>query len=201
MRIICLDLEGVLVPEIWINVAKRTGIKALERTTRDEPDYNKLMQYRIEILHDNKLSLSDIQEVITGMDPFEGACDFLNTLRSRSQVAILSDTFVQFAKPLMEKLGWPLLFCNSLLTDEDHMVVDYVLRQEDGKRKAVLGFKSMNLEVFASGDSYNDLAMIRAADRGALFHPPIKIVDDNPDIPVFRDYHDLADYLLEDLAD
>lgn len=201
MRIVCLDLEGVLVPEIWINVAKKTSIRALERTTRDEPDYNKLMEYRIEILREHHLSLTDIQETIDTMDPFEGALEFLDSLRSRTQVVILSDTFSQFAKPLMEKLRWPTLFCNTLIVDDDRMITDYRLRQEEGKKKAVLGFQSMNLEVYAAGDSYNDLAMIRAADGGALFHPPIKIVDDNPDIPVFRDYHDLGDFLLEGLGD
>jgi len=199
MRTICLDVEGVLIPEIWINVSRKTGIKSLERTTRDEPDYNKLMHFRIDILKENGLSLHDIQEVIGSMDPFEGALEFLNGLRSRTQVILLSDTFEEFAKPLMKKLAWPTLFCNSLVVDERMMITDFTLRQEDGKRKTVQALKSINMEVFASGDSYNDLSMIRAADKGALFHPPARIVDENPDIPVFRDYDNLSDFLLEGL--
>lgn len=197
MRIICLDVEGVLIPEIWINVARKTGIKALERTTRDEPDYKKLMYSRIDILREHDLSLHDIQDVIGTMDPLEGAVEFLDGLRSRCQVILLSDTFEEFARPLMKKLAWPTLFCNSLVLDEDGMLTDFVLRQEDGKKKAVQALQALNMEVIASGDSYNDLSMIRAADRGALFHPPIKIVDENPDVPVFRDYHELSDFLLE----
>lgn len=197
MRIICLDVEGVLIPEIWINVARKTGIKALERTTRDEPDYKKLMYSRIDILREHNLSLHDIQDVIGTMDPLEGAVEFLDGLRARTQVILLSDTFEEFARPLMKKLGWPTLFCNSLVLDEDGMITDFALRQEDGKKKAVLALQGLNMEVIASGDSYNDLSMIRAADRGALFHPPIKIVDENPDVPVFRDYNELSDFLLE----
>jgi len=193
---ICLDVEGVLIPEIWISVAQKTGIVELERTTRDEPDYRKLMNYRIAILKQHGLKLTDIQAVIASMEPLDGALAFLDQLRAAVQVTLLSDTFEQFAKPLMKKLAWPTLLCNTLVLNSDGLIADFSLRQPDGKRQAVLGFKSMNLEVAASGDSYNDLSMIRAADRGALFQPPARIVQENPDIPVFYDYGPLADFLL-----
>jgi phosphoserine/homoserine phosphotransferase len=182
MKLICLDLEGVLVPEIWIAFSDAVGIPELKRTTRDEPDYDKLMNFRIDILKKNNLKLTDIQKVISGMEPLEGAVEFANTLREKTQLVILSDTFEQFAKPLMKKLAWPSLFCNSLEIADDGAVTGYRLRQKDGKREAVKAFKSMNMRVFAAGDSFNDLAMIREADSGCLFRAPQTIRKDCADI-------------------
>ncbi|MDR0315311.1 MAG: bifunctional phosphoserine phosphatase/homoserine phosphotransferase ThrH [Treponema sp.] len=178
MRLVCLDLEGVLVPEIWIAFSEATGIPELRRTTRDEPDYNKLMRFRLDLLEKNNLKLADIQRVISGMDPLPGAIEFTRALRERTQLIVLSDTFEQFAKPLMEKLSWPTLFCNSLMIGLDGAVTDYRLRQQNGKREAVKAFKSLNVQVFAAGDSFNDLAMIREADSGCLFRAPESIRKD-----------------------
>jgi phosphoserine/homoserine phosphotransferase len=175
MKIVCLDLEGVLVPEIWITFSEAAGIKELRRTTRDEPDYDKLMRSRINILKENNLKLSDIKKIISGMEPLPGSLEFVKKLREKTQLVILSDTFEQFAKPLMEKLSWPSLFCNSLIIADDGSVAGYTLRQNDGKRKAVAALKSINMKVFAAGDSYNDLAMIREADAGCLIHAPASI--------------------------
>jgi phosphoserine/homoserine phosphotransferase len=183
MRIVCLDLEGVLIPEVWIAFAEASGIGELRRTTRDEPDYDKLMEFRLELLRRHSLKLGDIQRVIGGMDPLEGAVEFTGALKERTQLIILSDTFEQFAKPLMKKLGYPTLFCNSLVTDSGGAVTGYRLRQKNGKKEAVRAFKSMNLEVFAAGDSFNDLAMIREADRGCLFRAPERIRRENADVP------------------
>jgi phosphoserine/homoserine phosphotransferase len=191
MRIICLDLEGVLVPEIWIAFSEATGISELRRTTRDEPDYDKLMKFRLELLDKHRLKLPDIQQVIAGMDVLAGAAEFTRTLRERAQLVILSDTFEQFAKPLMAKLAYPTLFCNSLVTAADGTITGYRLRQKNGKKEAVRAFKSMNMEVFAAGDSFNDLAMIREAGRGCLFRAPQKIRDDYPDIPCVDTYESL----------
>ncbi len=191
MKLVCLDLEGVLIPEIWINFAIDTGIEKLKKTTRDEPDYDKLMNYRLDILEENNLKLPDIQRVIGAMDPLPGAVDFIEELRSKTQVIILSDTFDQFAKPLMKKLGWPTLFCNSLQVEADGKISGYKLRQQDGKRKAVEGFHSMGMKVVCSGDSYNDLSMIRKADAGILFTPPESIIKENPDLPVALNYSEL----------
>ncbi len=188
----CLDLEGVLVPEIWINVAERTGIEALRRTTRDEPDYDVLMKYRLEILAQHDLGLPDIQDVIGGMGPLEGAVDFLDALRERYQVVILSDTFYEFADPLMRQLGRPTLFCHSLEVDGEGRVVDYRLRQQDQKRRAVEAFHGLNLRVIAAGDSYNDTAMLGAADAGILFRPPDNVIEEFPQFPVTRTYDELA---------
>ncbi|MDR2942212.1 MAG: bifunctional phosphoserine phosphatase/homoserine phosphotransferase ThrH [Treponema sp.] len=182
MNMVCLDLEGVLVPEIWIAFSEATGIGELRRTTRDEPDYDKLMNFRIDLLKKNNLKLPDIQKVISGMKPLDGAVEFSNTLREKTQLVILSDTFEQFAKPLMEKLSWPTLFCNSLEIAEDGAVTGYRLRQKNGKREAVKAFKSINMRVFAAGDSFNDLAMIREADGGCLFRAPEQIRKDYADI-------------------
>jgi len=182
MRLVCLDLEGVLVPEIWIAFSEATGIPELRRTTRDEPDYDKLMKFRIDLLKKNNLKLPDIQRVISGMEPMEGAVEFTRSLRERTQLVILSDTFEQFAKPLMAKLSWPTLFCNSLVTAADGAVTGYALRQQNGKREAVKAFKSLNMQVFAAGDSFNDLAMIREADSGCLFRPPDAIRKECADI-------------------
>jgi len=182
MNLVCLDLEGVLVPEIWIAFSQATGIDELRRTTRDEPDYDKLMQFRLDILKKNNLKLPDIQKVISDMEPLPGALDFANILRNKTQLIILSDTFEQFAKPLMQKLLLPTLFCNTLKTAEDKSVIGYALRQQNGKKEAIRAFKSMNLHVFAAGDSFNDLAMIREADDGCLFRAPEQIQKDCADL-------------------
>ncbi len=201
MNLVCLDLEGVLVPEIWINFAIDTGIDELKMTTRDEPDYDVLMKKRLNILDEHKLKLADIQRVIGGMDPLPGAKHFLDELRSKTQVVILSDTFEQFAQPLMRKLDWPTIFCNSLIVDADGRISDYTLRQKDGKRKAVEGFHSMGMKVIASGDSYNDLSMIKKADAGVLFCPPESIIKENPEVPVATDYRQLMTEIDKALAE
>ncbi|MCL2190882.1 MAG: bifunctional phosphoserine phosphatase/homoserine phosphotransferase ThrH [Treponema sp.] len=191
MRLVCLDLEGVLVPEIWIAFSLATGIPELQRTTREEPDYDKLMRFRLDILADRGLRLADIQKVISGMDPLPGAAEFAGALRERTQLVILSDTFEQFASPLMEKLSRPCLFCNSLVTGPGGEIAGYRLRQQDGKRKAVIAFKSMGLEVFAAGDSHNDLTMIREADSGCLFRAPESIRKEHASIPCTDTYDGL----------
>ncbi len=191
--IACLDLEGVLVPEIWINVAERTGIAALRRTTRDEPDYDKLMRGRLAILDEHKLGLPDIQAVIGAMDPLDGAPEFLDWLRSRQQVIILSDTFTQFAAPLMRKLGWPTLFCNALEVDGQGRITGYRLRLPDGKRRAVEALRGLAFRVVAAGDSYNDTTMLAAADAGILFRPPQNVIADFPQYPVTRTFAELRD--------
>ncbi|MDR1108928.1 MAG: bifunctional phosphoserine phosphatase/homoserine phosphotransferase ThrH [Spirochaetaceae bacterium] len=182
MRLICLDLEGVLVPEIWIAFAEAVGIPELRLTTRDEPDYDKLMAFRLELLRTNGLKLADIQRVIDTMAPLEGAVEFIKTLRERTQVIILSDTYEEFARPLMAKLGYPALFCNRFVIAPDGSIAGYQLRQRDGKKHAVAAFKSLNIEVFAAGDSFNDLAMIREAGHGCLFRAPEKIRQDHGDL-------------------
>jgi phosphoserine / homoserine phosphotransferase len=189
--IACLDLEGVLVPEIWINVAEATGIETLRITTRDEPDYDKLMRNRIRILGEHRLTLADIQAVIRRMGPLDGARDFLAWLRGGHQVIILSDTFYEFAAPLMEQLDHPCLFCNSLVIDEQNRVGDYRLRLRDGKRKAVMALKLLNFEVIAAGDSYNDTTMLAEADAGILFRPSASVVRDFPQFPVTHTYDEL----------
>lgn len=195
MYIVCSDLEGVFVPEIWISVAKKTGIEALKLTTRDEPDYDVLMRRRIAILRENNLKLADITRVISSMHPLEGALEFLNWLRSISQVIVLSDTFVEFAGPLMQKLNWPTLFCNSLEVDGKGAISGYVLRQPDGKRKAIEALKSLNYQVIAMGDSYNDITMIQTADMGILFQPPENVRAEHPNLPVANGYEDLKKLL------
>ncbi|MBT9596803.1 MAG: bifunctional phosphoserine phosphatase/homoserine phosphotransferase ThrH [Vitreoscilla sp.] len=192
MQVICLDLEGVLVPEIWIEFSQRTGIAEFSRTTRDEPDYDKLMRYRIGLLEQHGLKLADIQAVIAGMSPLPGAKDFLDGLRERFQVIILSDTFYEFADPLMRQLGRPTLFCHRLLVDEQGFVRDYRLRQPDQKRHAVNALKGLNFQVLAAGDSYNDTGMLGAADAGFLIHPPESIVQQ---FPQFKAHHSYADLL------
>jgi phosphoserine/homoserine phosphotransferase len=182
MNMVCLDLEGVLVPEIWIAFSEATGLSELRRTTRDEPDYDKLMNFRLDLLKKNNLKLPDIQKVISGMAPLDGAIEFTDALREKYQLIILSDTFEQFAKPLIAKLSWPTLFCNSLEIAGDGAVSGYRLRQKNGKREAVRAFKSINMRIFAAGDSFNDLAMIREADGGCLFRAPEKIRKDCADI-------------------
>jgi phosphoserine/homoserine phosphotransferase len=191
VQVVCLDLEGVLVPEIWIAFSERTGIPEFRRTTRDEPDYDKLMRYRIGLLDQHGLKLPDIQRVIAGMSPMEGARAFLDQLRGRFQVLILSDTFYEFADPLMQQLGRPTLFCHRLLADENGRVVDYRLRQKDQKRQAVNALKGLNFQVMAAGDSYNDTGMLQAADAGFFIHPPESIVAQFPQFPVTRSYAEL----------
>ena len=191
MRIVCLDLEGVLVPEIWIEFAQRTGIPELRRTTRDEPDYDKLMKARLAILKRHGLGLAAIQEVIAAMGPMPGARDFLDALRGDYQVIILSDTFYEFARPLMRQLGLPTLFCHSLVVDDDGTIADYRLRMPEQKREAVTRLKELNFRVVAAGDSYNDTAMLAEAHAGILFHPPENVVREFPQFPVTRSYDEL----------
>jgi phosphoserine/homoserine phosphotransferase len=188
---ICLDLEGVLVPEIWIEFSRRSGIPELSRTTRDEPDYDKLMRFRIDTLAKNGLKLADIQDVIAGMGPMEGARDFLDDLRSRFQVLILSDTFYEFAQPLMRQLGWPTLLCHKLEVDAAGFVTRHVLRMADQKRHAVNALRLLNFQVIAAGDSYNDTGMLAAAHAGFFIHPPESIVAQFPQFPVTRSYAEL----------
>jgi phosphoserine/homoserine phosphotransferase len=188
VQIVCLDLEGVLVPEIWIAFSERTGIPALRRTTRDEPDYDKLMRFRLDLLRRHGLGLKDIQQVIAGMGPEPGAKDFLDALRQRYQVVILSDTFYEFAMPLMAQLGMPTLFCHRLEADAQGFVAAYHLRQPDQKRQAVRAFKGLNFRTIAAGDSYNDTAMLGEAHAGILFRPPDNVVREFPQFPVTRDY-------------
>lgn len=188
MEIVCLDLEGVLVPEIWIAFAEKTGITELKRTTRDEPDYEKLMAWRMGILRDHGLTLSDIQETISHIHPLVGAKEFLDKVRSITQVVILSDTFKEFASPLMKQLGWPTILCNSLVVDENNMLKGMKLRQFDGKRKAIEVFRGMGFRTFAAGDSYNDLSMIHTADSGCLFRAPENILKEEPDLKLCTTY-------------
>ncbi len=191
MQIACLDLEGVLVPEIWINVAERTGIEALRATTRDIPDYDVLMRQRLNLLEEHNLKLADIQEVIAGMGPMEGARDFLDRLRETFQVIILSDTFYDFAAPLMKQLGHPTLFCHRLHIDQEGRVADYHLRMPDQKREAVKAFHGLNFQVIAAGDSYNDTSMLAEADAGILFCPPQNVIDEFPQFPITTTYKEL----------
>ena len=193
MLAICLDLEGVLIPEIWINVAERTGISALTRTTRDEPDYDRLMSYRLGILDQNDIKMDDITSTIGSMEPMEGATEFLASLESRWPTLILSDTFSQFAKPLMKKLGNPTLLCHTLLIDETGRIEDWKIRYDDHKRKTVESLIEMNYQVIAAGDSYNDTSMLSAASAGILFRPPRNVIEEFPQFPVAMDYSELID--------
>ena len=192
--IVTLDLEGVLVPEIWIAVAESTGIAELQRTTRDEPNYDLLMKGRIEILNQHGLTMSRIEEVIAGLSPLSGAVEFLDELRTRTQVIILSDTFEQFGRPLMKLLNWPTLFCHRLIVENDR-IIDFELRQADQKRLAVDAFKGLNYRVAAAGDSYNDTAMLGAADAGFLFHAPSNITAEFPQFPALNTYDELFAHL------
>jgi phosphoserine/homoserine phosphotransferase len=191
MNIVCLDMEGVLTPEIWIAFAEATSIPELRRTTRDEPDYDKLMRWRLDLLRSHGLKLPDIQRVIGGMDPLPGAADFVRELREKTQLIILSDTFEEFAAPLMAKLNYPTLFCNSLEVAADGTITGYKLRQPNGKMYAVEALKSINMDIFAAGDSFNDLAMIGKADAGALFRAPEAILKDHPELPVAQTHGEL----------
>lgn len=197
MQIVCLDLEGVLIPEIWIAFAEKTGIEALKRTTRDEPDYDTLMRYRLDILNEHQLKLADIQSVIGSLDPLPGAVEFVQWVTAQTRLVILSDTFTQFAGPLMKKLGNPTLFCHQLAIDESGRIADYCLRLPDHKRKAVEAFKALNFETFAAGDSYNDLSMIEIADHKALFCPPERLVNERPDLAVAKNHQELRRLIEE----
>lgn len=189
--IVTLDLEGVLVPEIWIAFAEKTGIPELRRTTRDEPDYDVLMRGRLRILDEHGFRLADIQQVISTLSPLQGARDFLDKLRARTQVIILSDTFAEFAQPLMRQLGWPTLFCHQLVVDATGRIADYKLRQRDQKQKSVAALKSLNYKIIAAGDSFNDTTMLGEADVGFFFHAPQNIISQFPRFRPFDDYADL----------
>ena len=191
MNVVCLDLEGVLVPEIWIAFAKASGIPELERTTRDEPDYDKLMNFRLDILREHGLGLSEIQDVIAKIDPMEGAREFLDSLREKTQVIIISDTFEQFAQPLMRKLGWPTIFCNSLEVGEDGAITGYKMRCDQTKLTTVRALQSCGMETIVAGDSYNDLGMIRASKAGWLFKGAPSTKAENPDVPTLEEYDEL----------
>lgn len=200
MDIVCLDLEGVLVPEIWIAFAEASGIPELKRTTRDEPDYDKLMAWRLGILREHGLGLKEIQETIAKIDPIPGAKEFLDELRSITQVIIISDTFTQFAKPLMKKLGWPTIFCNSLEVAEDGEITGFRMRVENSKYTTVKALQSIGYETIASGDSYNDLGMIKASKTGFLFKSTDQIKSDNPEIAAYEDYGELLAAIKEVLS-
>jgi phosphoserine/homoserine phosphotransferase len=197
VEIACLDLEGVLVPEIWIAFAEKTGIEELKKTTRDEPDYDVLMQYRLDLLRQHKLGLNEIQEVIATLSPLEGAADFVDWLRERFQVVILSDTFYEFASPLMKQLGYPTLLCHKLDTDNSGNVVNYRLRQANPKRQAIVGFKSMYYRTIAAGDSYNDTTMLAEADAGILFHAPDNVINEFPQFPAVQTFADLKQEFIK----
>ncbi len=195
MDVICLDLEGVLLPEIWKGVANKTGIKELELTTRNIPDYNELMSNRLRIMNQNQLDLSVLQEVVSQLEPLAGAKDFLDWLRTEFQVVILSDTFYEFAKPLIAQLGWPTLFCHHLEVENDNKISGYRLRMEDHKRMAVQSLQKLNFNVKAAGDSYNDISMLKAADEGYLFNAPSSIIKEFTQFPTFNNYDELKYYL------
>ena len=199
MTIVCLDLEGVLIPEIWVAFAEKTGIEALKRTTRDEPDYDTLMRYRLDILDKEGFKLTDIQEVIGTLDPLPGAKEFVAWVTSKTRLVILSDTFSEFAGPLMAKLGNPTLFCHELVVGTDQRINDYKLRLKDHKRKAVEAFRSLNFKTMAAGDSYNDLSMIDCADKGILFCPPERLTKERPELPVAKSHIELQNMLAEHL--
>lgn len=196
MTFVCSDMEGVFVPEVWINVAEKTGIPQLRFTTRDEPDYGKLMRYRMEILRQHHLKLVDIQNVIATINPLEGALEFLGWLRSKVPVVIVSDTFTQFADPLLAKLARPVLFCNELVMDEEGYIEDFRLRQPDQKKKVVEALQALNYKVIAFGDSYNDTSMLLQADKGILFRPPDNVIRDFPELPVTMNYRELKELLM-----
>ncbi len=202
MEIACLDLEGVLIPEVWINFAERTGIDALRATTRDIPDYDVLMRQRLGILAEHKLGLRDIQEVIGGMAPLDGGREMLEWLKERFQVVILSDTFYEFAEPFMRQLDWPTLLCHRLETDEKGFIVDYRLRQPDPKRQSVRALQLLNFRCIATGDSYNDTTMLAQAEAGILFRPPQNVIDEFPQFPVATSYDELkAEFTRASLRD
>ncbi|NSW94181.1 MAG: bifunctional phosphoserine phosphatase/homoserine phosphotransferase ThrH [Bacteroidales bacterium] len=199
MYMICCDLEGVLVPEVWINVARWTGIDELKLTTRDISDYRALMTRRLEILHQHGITINDIQKVISLLELMPGALDFINWLHKRMQMVIVSDTFREFADPLLEKMGWPVLFCHHLTIDSKGTIVNFNLRQEDAKRRVVESLQGLNYKVIAIGDSYNDISMLRQADMGVLYKPPQNVIDDNPDIRIVNSYNQLKHIIQEKL--
>ena len=199
MNIVCLDLEGVLVPEIWVAFAEASGIPELKRTTRDEPDYNKLMRWRLDTLKAHGLGIKEIQETISKIDPMPGAKEFLDELRSMTQVIIISDTFTQFAAPLMKKLGWPTIFCNSLEVAEDGEITGYRMRVENSKYSTVKALQSIGFETIASGDSHNDLGMIKASKAGFLFKSTEQIKKDNPELPAYETYDELMEAIKKAL--
>ena len=199
MNIVCLDLEGVLVPEIWVAFAEETGIPELKKTTRDEPDYDKLMKWRLGILKEHGLGLKEIQETIAKIDPMPGAKEFLDELRSMTQVIIISDTFTQFAAPLMKKLGWPTIFCNSLEVAEDGEITGYRMRVENSKYSTVKALQSIGFETIASGDSHNDLGMIKASKAGFLFKSTEQIKKNNPELPAYETYDELMEAIKKAL--
>ena len=201
MNVVCLDVEGVLVPEIWIAFSEASGIPELKRTTRDEPDYSKLMNWRLGRLKEHGLGLKEIQDVISGIDPLPGAKECLDELRSLTQVILLSDTFEQFASPLMKKLGWPTLFCNTLVVAEDGTITDFRMRVEKSKLTTVRALQSAGLETIAAGDSYNDLDMIRASKAGFLFRSTDQIIKDNPDLKAFTEYPEFLEAIKKALTD
>jgi len=195
MYILCSDLEGVFVPEVWISVAEKTGISELRRTTRDEPDYNLLMRSRMQILDRHGLKLHDIQSVIAQIRPLPGANEFIEWVKERTQLIVVSDTFIQFADPLMKQLGRPTLFCHSLVMDDTNRIIDFKLRQPDPKRRTVEALQGLRYEVIAMGDSYNDISMLKQADAGILFRPPQNVIRDYPEFPVAMDYKELRGIL------
>ena len=197
MNFLCSDLEGVFVPEVWINVAEKTGIPELRRTTRDEPDYGKLMRFRMGILRENGLKLKDIQDVIATIRPLEGALELLEWIKQRVPMVVVSDTFTQFASPLLEQLNRPTLFCNELIIDADGFIADFQFRQHDQKRKVVQALQNLNYIVTAMGDSYNDTSMLSQAEYGILFRPPENVVRDFPQFPVAKDYEGLKSLIEE----
>ena len=197
MLVACLDLEGVLLPEIWINVAERTKISELRLTTRDISDYDELMRHRLKVLKENDITIDLIKDVINGLKPLDGANEFLYKLKEKFQVIILSDTFYQFSMPLMKKLDYPTLFCHKLIIDDNGYIVDYMLRMNDSKRNAVIKLKELNFKTIATGDSYNDITMLKEADRGILFRPPQNVIDEFPQFPVTFDYDILFEEFIK----
>ena len=197
MEIVCLDMEGTLTPEIWEQVASNTGIESLNKTTRDIPNYSELMDYRLDIMDEHKITLADIQEAVDQLELLPGALDFLNSLRKNFQIAILSDTFHEFASPLMKKLGYPLLLCHSLTVSEDNRVLDYHLRNKEAKKQAIKGFQAMGYRCFAAGDSYNDIQMFEVAEKGFFINAPSKISNSYPEITAFDNYNDLENAFKE----
>jgi phosphoserine / homoserine phosphotransferase len=201
MQIVCFDMEGVFTPEIWVNVANKTGVEALKITTRDEPDYDKLMRYRIKILETHHITLKDIQEVIASLDLLPGARDFFDWVRERTQAVVVTDSFVEFAMPFIDKLGKPLVLCHNLVVDKHGMISGYQLRQPDPKRRVVEAFQQLRYKVIGIGDSYNDMGMIEQADKGIFYCPPKKVTDDYPQYPVTRNYAELKVLIEEGLGE
>jgi phosphoserine/homoserine phosphotransferase len=201
MYMLCSDLEGVLVPEVWINVARWTGINELKLTTRDISDYNALMKRRLEILKQHGITIKDIQKVIALLELMPGALDFVNWLHGKVQMVVVSDTFREFADPLLEKIGWPVLFCHHLTIDKEGNITDFNLRQTEAKKRVVEALQNLNFKVIALGDSYNDISMLRKAEHGILYKPPQNVIDDNPDISVVNSYSQLKHLVMEILEE